>query len=168
MTPIGAHPPGTRIPSLGPRGEGWVALQFALLAAIAGAGWLLGGAWSGVTWQALLVVGGLLIVAGLAIAGLGVVNLDRSLSALPRPTDRAVLVSHGVYRQVRHPIYAGLVSAALGWSLATASLAALGLSVLLAIVLDLKSRREEDWLRGRFAGYADYAARTRRFLPGIY
>ena len=158
----------SRIPSLGPRGEGWVALQFILLGAIALSGWLLGHAWSGVAQQALLVVGGLLVLGGLAIATLGVANLGRSLSAMPRPTDQAVQITHGVYSQVRHPIYAGLVCAAIGWSLVTASLIGLALSVVLAGVLDLKSRREEAWLHERFAGYAAYAARTKRFIPGLY
>jgi protein-S-isoprenylcysteine O-methyltransferase Ste14 len=45
---------------------------------------------------------------------------------------------------------------------------ALALSVVLAIVLDLKARREEEWLRERFPDYAAYAARTKRFIPGIY
>lgn len=158
----------TRVPSLGPRGEGWVALQFALLGAIAAAGWLFGGGLSGTAQAALVVVGGLLIVGGLALAFLGVRDLDSSLSPLPRPTDRAVLISHGVYRRLRHPIYAGLVLGAVGWSLLTGSLVALALSLALAVVLDLKSRREEVWLRQRYADYGTYAARTRRFVPGIY
>jgi len=158
----------SRIPALGARGEGWVALQFIFLGAIAIGGWMFGGAWSGVAQQALWAVGGLLMVGGLAIAALGVVNLGPSLSAMPRPTDQSVQVSHGVYSQIRHPIYAGLVCGAVGWSLVSASLVALALSVVLAVVLDLKARREEEWLRERFAGYAAYAARTKRFVPGIY
>ena len=42
------------------------------------------------------------------------------------------------------------------------------LDALLAVVLDLKSRREEIWLRERFPEYKAYAARTRKFIPGIY
>jgi len=158
----------SRLPSLGPRGEGWVALQMLLLLAIASGGWLFRGAWSGVVQQVLLVVGGLLVVAGLAIAALGVVSLGPSLSAMPRPTDQAVQISHGVYGRIRHPIYAGLVCAAVGWSLVTASLVALALSGVLAVVLDLKARREEEWLRERFADYPAYAARTKRFIPRLY
>jgi protein-S-isoprenylcysteine O-methyltransferase Ste14 len=158
----------SRIPALGPRGEGWVVLQFILLGAVALSGWLFGGAWAGVAQQAGWIVGGLLIFAGLAIAALAIINLGPSLSALPRPTDQAVQISHGVYSQIRHPIYAGLVCVAAGWSLATASLAGLALSVVLAIVLDLKARREEVWLRERFAGYAAYAERTKKFVPGLY
>ena len=94
----------SRLPSLGPRGEGWVALQFIFLGAIAATGGLFGGAWSGTARDGSLVVGGLFIAGGLALAGLGVRDLDGSLSALPRPTERAVLVSHGVYRQDRKSV----------------------------------------------------------------
>jgi protein-S-isoprenylcysteine O-methyltransferase Ste14 len=143
-------------------------LQFILLGAIALGGWFFGGAWSGTAQQGSVLIGGLLIVGGLAIAVLGVANLGPSMSAMPRPADQAVQISHGVYSQIRHPIYAGLVCAAVGWSVLSASFVALALSVVLAIVLDLKARREELWLRERFAGYAAYAGRTKRFMPGIY
>ena len=160
---------GRRIPSLGPRGEGWLALQLVLIISVAVTGWLLGGELSaaarGLRAQ---IAGGLLVVVGLVIAGLGIANLGRSLSALPRPSERAVLISQGIYSRIRHPIYAGLVCIALGWSMVTGSLVAFALSVVLAIVLDLKSRREEVWLLERFPDYAAYAARTKRFIPGIY
>jgi protein-S-isoprenylcysteine O-methyltransferase Ste14 len=87
---------------------------------------------------------------------------------MPRPIDDAVLISDGIYRSLRHPIYAGVMLLGIGWALLTASVFALGLALLLAVVLDLKARREEVWLRERFAGYAEYATRTRRFLPGVY
>jgi protein-S-isoprenylcysteine O-methyltransferase Ste14 len=45
---------------------------------------------------------------------------------------------------------------------------ALVLALGLAAVLDLKARREEAWLVVRYPGYAAYARRTRRFLPGLY
>jgi protein-S-isoprenylcysteine O-methyltransferase Ste14 len=79
-----------------------------------------------------------------------------------------VLISDGIYRRLRHPIYAGLILLALGWSLLTASVLALVLTGAFAVLLDLKARREEVWLRDRFPGYAAYAARTRRFVPGLY
>lgn len=168
MSSTGAPHQSTRIPALGPRGEGWVALQFVLLGGIAIGGWLFGGASAGMVLVALVVVGGLFIIGGLALAYLGVRDLDSSLSPLPRPTDRAVLISRGVYGRLRHPIYAGLVLAAVGWSLLTGSLIALALSAALAVALDLKSRREEVWLYERYPDYSAYAARTRRFVPGIY
>jgi protein-S-isoprenylcysteine O-methyltransferase Ste14 len=99
---------------------------------------------------------------------LGIRDLDRSLSPLPRPTETAVLIQHGIYRRLLHPIYAGVILLALGWALLSASLVALLLAAVLSLVLDLKARREEVWLRQRYPGYAAYAARTKRFVPGLY
>jgi protein-S-isoprenylcysteine O-methyltransferase Ste14 len=42
-------------------------------------------------------------------------------------------------------------------------------TALLAVLFDLKARREEAWLIERFPEYADYRARTpRRFVPWLY
>jgi len=38
----------------------------------------------------------------------------------------------------------------------------------LAAWLDLKSRREEAWLRGHYPEYEAYRRRTHRFIPGAY
>ena len=69
---------------------------------------------------------------------------------------------------MRHPIYAGLIIGALGWSLLTNSLLALGLAVVLLIFFDIKSRREERQLLARFPAYADYRRRVRKFFPYLY
>jgi protein-S-isoprenylcysteine O-methyltransferase Ste14 len=39
--------------------------------------------------------------------------------------------------------------------------------VLLAF-FDLKSRREEVWLRERYADYASYSSRVRKLIPFVY
>jgi protein-S-isoprenylcysteine O-methyltransferase Ste14 len=158
----------SRLPSLGPRGEGWVALQLLLLLGIVAAAMALPLPVDQTVEQLARVVGLSLLIGGLVVFALGVVTLGSSLSPLPAPLPSAQLVDRGIYRFIRHPIYAGLVLAALGGSIYAASLVALALSVILAVVLDLKARREEEWLRERFAGYAVYAARTNRFIPGLY
>lgn len=158
----------SRLPSLGPRGEGWVALQLLLLLGIVAAAMALPLPVDQTVEQLGRVVGLSLLIGGLVVFALGVVTLGSSLSPLPAPLPSAQLVDRGIYRFIRHPIYAGLVLAALGGSIYAASLVALALSVILAVVLDLKARREEEWLRERFAGYAVYAARTKRFIPGLY
>jgi protein-S-isoprenylcysteine O-methyltransferase Ste14 len=159
---------GTRLPSLGPRGEGWFLLQVVLFVAIVIAGYVANTHWSGAPRFAVSVAGVTLIVAGLALLFFGIRDLDRSLSPMPRPTETSVLIQDGVYRRLRHPIYAGLIVAAIGYSLLMASWVALALAVLLALILDLKARREEAWLRERYPGYAEYAAHTKRFVPGLY
>jgi protein-S-isoprenylcysteine O-methyltransferase Ste14 len=68
---------------------------------------------------------------------------------------------------VRHPIYGGVIVLALGWSLRRSPLVLVP-TALLAIVFELKSRREEVWLDERYPEYADYRAATRhRFIPWV-
>jgi protein-S-isoprenylcysteine O-methyltransferase Ste14 len=156
----------TRLPSLGPRGEGWVVIQGILLVAIAVAG-ALGPGWDGAIRIATSIVGGLLIAGGLTLAVRGTRDLRQALTPLPYPRSGTELVETGVYGLVRHPIYGGLVVMATGWGLLTASPAALVGAAALLGFFELKSRREEAWLEGRFAGYAAYRARTRRLIPWI-
>ena len=94
--------------------------------------------------------------------------LGPSLSALPAPRPDGELVVTGVYRRVRHPIYAGVIGVALGWAFFVVSPAALVVALALAAWLDLKSRREEVWLLERYPGYAAYRRGTARFVPGAY
>jgi protein-S-isoprenylcysteine O-methyltransferase Ste14 len=158
----------TRLPAMGRRGEGWFGLQVLLLAAVAGAGFLLGPDWSGPLLTLTTVAGPVLVVVGIGLGLLGIRDLDTSLTPLPRPVTGARLIEHGVYRRLRHPIYLGVLLSALGWALFTASIVALVLALGLAVLLDLKARREEAWLHEHYPDYAGYARRTRRFVPGLY
>jgi protein-S-isoprenylcysteine O-methyltransferase Ste14 len=156
-----------RLPDLGRRGEGWVLVQIVLFVAIAVSG-TLGPAWSGAPRVASLALGVLLAVAGVLLAARGVLDLNDNLTPFPRPITDGHLVDTGAYGLVRHPIYGGLITAAFGWGLATASPAAiLGAAILLGF-FDLKSRREEVWLAERYREYGAYRTRTRRLLPWIY
>jgi len=143
-----------------------VAIQGILLVAVASAG-LLGPVWDGGSRVVTSVGGGLLVALGFVLAVRGTRDLHDALTPLPYPRADAELVETGVYRLVRHPIYGGLVIAATGWGLLTASPAALvGAAVLLGF-FELKSRREEAWLERRFPRYEAYRARTRRLIPWI-
>ena len=157
----------SHVPELGPRGEGWVVLQLVLFAAIVGCGF------AHVYWphslESFLAVLGLVIaVAGVVVLVLGALSLGRSFTPLPRPHDRAEFRESGAFGIVRHPIYGGIVLVALGWSIADAPLALVP-TALLALVFDLKARREEAWLLERYPEYAAYRERTpHRFVPGLY
>jgi protein-S-isoprenylcysteine O-methyltransferase Ste14 len=153
------------IPQLGERGGGWVVLQFALMAAILGAG-VLGPGWPG-GWL-LVVLGILVALVGAAVA----ISAGRAhggkLTPFPRPNPGATLVETGPYRVVRHPIYSGGTLVFGGISLAL-SPAALAVTVVLVIVWALKAEVEEQFLQAASAAYAAYCRRTRyRLIPFVY
>ena len=160
----------SRLPALGPRGEGWVAAQLVLFAIIALAGVRqLIGQGSGSAWPAAAVLVGLSAIAvGGFIATRGVWDLRASLSVFPRPVVGAPLIESGEYRLIRHPIYSGLVLGAIGWGLVTGSLVAIGTSGLLFLLFAGKSRREEVWLSAEHPEYDAYQRRTKRLIPWIY
>jgi protein-S-isoprenylcysteine O-methyltransferase Ste14 len=155
----------TRLPSLGPRGEGWVLIQGVLLIVVVASGWSLGPDWSGPLRLAGIVVGVVLIIGGIVLAVRGAADLRGALTPLPRPREGAALIETGAYSFVRHPIYGGLILAAFGWAIGQASMVAVALALALAAFLRLKSAREEAWLEQRFPAYAGYRARTRRLIP---
>lgn len=160
----------SRLPALGPRGEGWVAAQLVLFAIIAIAGLRdFVGHGSVTPWgPAVSVVGIGAIVVGGSVATRGIWDLRSGLSPFPRPIAGAPLVESGAYRLVRHPIYSGLVLGAIGWGLATGSILAIGAAGLLFLLLAAKSHREEAWLAAIHPEYGAYQRRTRRLIPGIY
>lgn len=157
----------TRLPALGPRGEGWVVIQFILLGLLVVAGFP-GGAWAGDVRHATTIMAVALGAGGALLAGAGLAALRESLTALPHPKDGARLIDDGPYALVRHPIYGGLILLAVAWGLFAASPAALAVAAVLLLFFSLKSRREEAWLVTRYPGYEAYRARTRRIIPWLY
>ncbi|HLA64975.1 MAG TPA: isoprenylcysteine carboxylmethyltransferase family protein [Candidatus Saccharimonadales bacterium] len=160
----------SRIPSLGPRGEGWVIGQVVLLGACVVLGVRNIGRFdvaSPVAWL-LLLVGPPTMLLGAVLLAAGVRDLGLSMTPWPRPHEGASLVETGIYDRMRNPIYAGMIVLAIGWAAFTSSPTALLAGLLLASWLDLKARREEAWLSARYPGYDAYRSRTSRFVPGIY
>jgi protein-S-isoprenylcysteine O-methyltransferase Ste14 len=157
----------SRLPALGPRGEGWVAIQVVLFAVVGIAGFT-GPNVDGTARGVLGVIGAVLVGGGGYLALRGLLDLKTALTPLPHPRDGAELVESGSYALVRHPIYGGIVIGATGYGLLTASVVALALVAVLLGFFRLKSGREEAWLRDRYPGYAAYAARTKRMIPFLY
>jgi len=160
----------SRLPALGPRGEGWVLVQVGLFAIIAIEGLQDLVAHRSVTpWgPAVSIVGIVAIVIGGGVAARGIWDLRSGLSPFPRPIAGAPLVESGAYRLIRHPIYSGLVLGAIGWGLVTGSILAIAAAGLLFLLLAAKSQREEAWLAAIHPEYGAYQRRTKRLIPWIY
>ena len=141
------------------RGEAWVAGQFVLLAAVV-IGAFFGGSWP---WPVRLF-GGVLLFLGALFAVAAARGLGPALTPLPRPSGKGELVVSGPYAVVRHPIYSGVATAAVGFSVLVSSWWSLGASVLLLVFFHFKAVREERWLVAHYPGYPEYARVVRRRL----
>ncbi len=122
----------------------------------------------GEVWSWLKWVGLAILAAGGLLGTWGMLALGRNLTPFPKPIEGGEMVTHGPYRFVRHPIYAGLIFGTLGWALFQGSLLGLGLVVVLFIFFDLKSRREERWLCEAYPGYEAYRGRVKKLVPWVY
>jgi protein-S-isoprenylcysteine O-methyltransferase Ste14 len=146
------------------RGGAWVLIQFVLLTAVIALAVVFHGDWTRV---AVIAMGAVLFMAGGVFGIAGVAVLGRNRTPFPQPRDRSELVQRGIYAQVRHPLYASVMLAALGWALIWQSWPALVTALALIPFFQLKARHEERRLREKFPDYADYERRVPRFLPRL-
>lgn len=116
---------------------------------------------------ATFVVAGVLGAAALVVLGLSLRGLGSSLTASPIPLENAALVTTGLYGVVRHPIYSGLLLLGLALLLVGASIWHALVWLALVVLLSVKARWEERMLLAAHPGYAAYAARVGRFIPGV-
>ena len=154
----------------GERGEWYVIAQVFIFALVAVGPRSLPGwpAWPQ-PWSTIATFAGLvLMIAGAALALAGVLRLGPNLTVLPAPKDCAELVESGAYGIVRHPIYSGLITGALGWGLWRNGWLTIGYAIGLFVFFDVKSRLEERWLSEKFSAYAEYQTRVRKLIPWLY
>ena len=140
-----------------------VALQFGLIGLLA---WLaVGGLSAGRLPPDVPVLAGAALVLGLwALSA----NRPGNFNIRPLHKAGSLLVQHGPYRWLRHPMYSAVLLAGLAAArLAGQAWAWAALLALLA-VLAAKAVLEERGLRASHTDYADYCRRTRRFIPGLY
>jgi len=114
-------------------------------------------------WQ---IVGGTIILAGLALLVLANGLFTRADTGVIPFRGVRQLVTGGVYRLSRNPMYLGMASVLLGCAVTVGSSTALVVAPLFAAVIECRFiRAEEAMLRALFPGqYADYCSRVRRWL----
>ncbi|MBW4681482.1 MAG: isoprenylcysteine carboxylmethyltransferase family protein [Microcoleus vaginatus WJT46-NPBG5] len=98
----------------------------------------------------------------------GVLDLGGNLTPLPYPKEDGQLVQTGIYRLVRHPLYSGLILAALGWAIWQQSLSHLAGGAILLAFLNAKASREEAWLSQKYPDYPNYQKQVKKLIPWLY
>lgn len=120
-----------------------------------------GGAW---VWGAAL---GLAALGGaVAMAGVWACRQDRTTINPMAPQRVRVLVTHGVFRHTRNPMYLGMLLVLAGWAVWLGhALAWVGLPLSVALLTVLQIRGEERVLGLHFdPAYAAYRQRVRRWI----
>ena len=146
------------------RGEWWLLGQLVLIAMdIALPAWPL--RWS--SPQGLMVVGVVVLIAGLVLAAVAFVQLGSSLTPLPEPMPNAELKAQGLYGFCRHPLYLAVLVCALGMALIKGGVLHPLLLLGLAVLLRGKAKREEQALLRQYPEYGAYQQRVPAFFPGF-
>ncbi len=148
-----------------PRGTPWVIGQAVMIGLLV-LSLLDTGSLGDATWMPW--AGRALIVLAIGAFVAGMLALGRNLTGFPEPTEFGQLVTSGIYRLIRHPLYTGNVLLFLGVALHQRSRAGLIVAALALGFFWLKAGHEEVRLRLRFPGYGDYQAATAgRLFPGL-
>lgn len=148
------------------RGGVWVVGQFVILGVLLALGVIDPNRQPGQLWST--VGAAILCVYSITVGTLAFKHLGRNLTAFPKPKDDGSLVTSGIYAAVRHPIYTALISGSAAYALYQGSWWS-GLGVIaLAVWLEFKSRREEQFLQAMFPEYPAYMSKVKKFIPFVY
>jgi protein-S-isoprenylcysteine O-methyltransferase Ste14 len=122
-----------------------------------------------ISWPLLVASVYLLIHGANLLKHVGIPRPWRNDPTLFWWEETTTLVTVGVYRHIRHPMYSSLLFAAWGLFFRTPSWAAMFLALAATILLIAAARREEEEdLRHFGADYQVYMERTKRFIPFLY
>ena len=117
----------------------------------------------------LRIVGLALFIIGLTIMIVGQATLWRNYSGTVVIREDHQLVTHGIYRFTRNPIYLGLIMVVIGIPVFAASMYGFLISLLLIPIILNRIRLEEELLTEEFQdAYQKYKETTKKLIPFIY
>jgi protein-S-isoprenylcysteine O-methyltransferase Ste14 len=118
--------------------------------------------------QAIRIIGILIFTIGLSVALIARFQLGDNWSNIEsgQVLTHQKVVSRGIYRLIRHPIYTGDLLLLLGLELAMNSWLVLGVLILAPVVM-IKAITEEKMLVRELSGYGKYCQETKRFIPFV-
>ena len=102
------------------------------------------------------LLGFLIILIAFIILLVAIKDLGRNLSPFPRPINNSNLVTTGIYRFMRHPMYYSLIFISIGVFIIKLSIYYLFLTISLALIIKFKIALEEKYLINKFKNYLLY------------
>ena len=101
-------------------------------------------------------LGILIIIIAFIIMLVSIKDLGKNLSPFPRPINNSNLVTTGIYRFTRHPMYYSLIFISFGVFITKLSVYYLILSISLFLIIKFKIALEEKYLNNKFKNYLIY------------
>ena len=101
-------------------------------------------------------IGILTIIIAFIIMLFAIRDLGRNLSPFPRPITNSNLVTTGIYRFTRHPMYYSLIFISFGIFIIKLSIYYLFLLISLGLIIKFKIALEEQYLKNKFKNYILY------------
>jgi len=101
-------------------------------------------------------IGFLIIFIACILLLVAIKDLGRNLSPFPRPIKNSNLVTKGIYRFTRHPMYYSLICISFGVFITKLSIYYLFLSTSLSLIIKFKIDLEEQYLKIKFKNYLLY------------
>ncbi len=102
------------------------------------------------------LIGFLIVIIAFIILLIAIKDLGRNLSPFPRPINNSNLVTIGIYRFTRHPMYYSLIFISFGVFIIKLSIYYLFLSISLVLIIKFKIDLEEKYLNNKFKNYLIY------------
>ena len=106
-------------------------------------------------------LGILIILIAFIVMLVSIKDLGKNLSPFPRPINNSNLVTTGIYRFTRHPMYYSLIFVSFGIFIIKLSFYYLFLSICLVLIIKFKISLEEQYLSNKFKDYLLYKSEVK-------
>ena len=106
-------------------------------------------------------LGYLIIIIASILMLKAIKDLGSNISPFPRPTANGSLITTGIYRFIRHPMYYSLILISFGLFIIKLTFYHLCLTFCLALIIKFKIILEEHYLNNRFKNYFNYKDRVK-------
>lgn len=115
-----------------------------------------------------IIIGTILVVAGTVLNISARLGLKENWANEIKIYKEHTLITSGIYKFVRHPLYSSVILMMFGGSLAYRNWLSIVPVVLILIPFYYQSKQEEIFLREEFTEYKDYQKNTGMFFPKLF
>lgn len=108
------------------------------------------------------------VILAFVLIVVSLIQLNKNLTAFPTPKENGILITNGVYKFIRHPIYSGIIISTLFFGIYNTNCWEIIISILLFILFYFKSNYEELMLEKHYPDYKKYKKKSFKFFPFIF